>query len=168
MYEDKECLEEDFIIFNSKIGLRDFVTIGEVDSTKNQAWLEEPYEMVGPFCLDELCSMGQISFATCVVMSKDYWKENQTRLRKEALEHQRRLEEEFYQDIYNYNKKRKNLEKETQKVHRKLLSLPLDGELDTKQIKDAFRKVAKIAHPDVGGTHEMFVKITQAKEALLN
>jgi len=39
--------------------------------------------------------------------------------------------------------------------------------LEVSQIKSAFRVIAKKTHPDVGGSHEKFIKITQARDALL-
>lgn len=167
MYEAKECLEEYFIIFNSKLGLRDFVTIGEVDFKNNQVWLDEPYEFVGPLCLEKLCTLGEIGFEACIIMSQDYWKNNQRRLQKESFENQLKFQRQFQKDINNHNKKRRDLDYKTERENRKLLELPLEGVLEISQIKAAFKKVAKTAHPDVGGTHEMFVKITNAKDALI-
>ncbi|XPV69384.1 MAG: J domain-containing protein [Halarcobacter sp.] len=171
MLDNKQYLEEEFIIWNNKLGIRDFVTIGEIDSKKNQAWLDEPYEMVGPFCLEELFLKGQISFEACSVMSLKYWNTNQNRLSNEAFENQFISQKQFQKDINNHNKKRKkiqeNLEQTSEKVHRELLCLPLHGILEASQIKAAFKKIAKTAHPDVGGSHELFVEITNAKDSLL-
>jgi len=172
MYESSEYLEEDFIIWNSSLGIRDFVTIGEINSSKKEAWLDEPYEMVGPFCLEKLCTIGKISFEACMVMSKKYWRDNQELLRKEAFIQQSLFQQKFQEDINNHNKKREkyrsSLEISSQKEYRQLLCLPLEGVLENIQIKEAFKKLAKTAHPDVGGTHEMFVKISQARDALMN
>lgn len=165
MQEFEHYLEEDFIIWNGTLGLRDFVTIGEIDSINHTAYLEEPYEMVGPFCLSELCTKGQISFEACIVMSEDRWNKNRVFFQKEAFEKQRKIEEEFFQDINRYNK-RKNQTNE--KEHRELLSLPLEGTLEISHIKSAFKKIAKTAHPDVGGSHEFFIKITEARDILIN
>ena len=166
----EEYLEVDFIIWNSNYGVRDFVTIGRVDDSKN-AWLDDPYEMVGPFSLDELLEIGEISFAACVVMSQDKWKENNSLLRQESFEKQCRLQQQFQEDIKKHNKKRAqfqtNLEQHSQKEHRELLSLPIEGVLEVSQIKAAYRSIVKKVHPDVGGTHEKFIKITQARDALL-
>ncbi len=41
--------DEEWIIWNSSIGIRDFVTIGNINQDQNIAWLEAPYQMVGPF-----------------------------------------------------------------------------------------------------------------------
>ncbi|WP_084040845.1 DnaJ domain-containing protein [Gracilibacillus boraciitolerans] len=37
-----------------------------------------------------------------------------------------------------------------------------------KEIKEAYRKLAKKNHPDTGGLHEDFIKIKQAYETLIN
>ncbi len=167
MYKNKEYLEEDFIIFNSKLGLRDFVTIGEIDFKNNQVWLDNPYEFVGPLCLEKLCTIGEISFEACIIMSQEYWKKNQRRLQKESFENQLKFQRQFQKDINNHNKKRRDLDYKTEKENRELLGLPLEGVLEISQIKAAFKKIAKTAHPDVGGTHEMFVKLSDAKDALI-
>jgi hypothetical protein len=170
MDESREYLTEEFIILNSNLGVRDFVTIGEVDDQKN-AWLDHPYEMVGPFSLDELLETGQISFAACVVISEEKWEKEQSLLRQESSKKQHKSHQQFHEDIKNYNKKRRayqtKLEKVSQKEYRKLLSLPIEGVLEISQIKAAYRTIVKKVHPDVGGTQEKFIKITQARDALL-
>ena len=171
MHDNIQYLEEDFIIWNGTLGVRDFVTIGEIDSTNNTAWLDDPYEMVGPFCLDELMETGQISFAACVVMSQDKWREEQSLLRQEAYKNYCKSQQQFHEDISKHNKKRReqqsNLEQVSQKEYRELLCLPIEGVISVSQIKAAFRKIAKTAHPDVGGSHGKFIRIIQARDALL-
>jgi hypothetical protein len=51
MYDS--MLEEKWIIWNSSLGIRDFVTIDRVElyCGDRVAWLEEPYEMVGPYVI---------------------------------------------------------------------------------------------------------------------
>ena len=159
-----EYLEMDFIIWNSDLGLRDFVTIGEVDTKNNTAYLDEPYEMVGPFCLEKLCKKSEISFAACIVMNEVKWKEKQKIFYKESFKNQEKLRKEFSENINKYNKKRRY---SREQEYRKLLSLPLEGFLEESEIKRAFRKLAKTTHPDVGGSNEMFLKITQARDALI-
>ena len=173
VYENEEYLEEDFIIWNSSYGVRDFVTIGRVETNLDTkyAWLDEPYEMVGPFCLEELCTTGKISFAACIVMSKQRWQKDQSFLYEESIQKQRKAHDELNEEIRKYNQKRGeyhfNLRQDSQKEHRKILCLPLEGLLEVSQIKSAFRVIAKKTHPDVGGSHEKFIKITQARDALL-
>ena len=50
---------------------------------------------------------------------------------------------------------------------RALLELPLDGELTAAEINTAFRRLAKNAHPDAGGDHEAYCRLTDARDALL-
>ena len=52
--------------------------------------------------------------------------------------------------------------------HRQILDLPIEGLLKVSQIKMAFRLLAKKSHPDTGGSHEQFIEITKAHDALLN
>lgn len=171
--DDTEYLYEDFIIWNPTLGIRDLVTIGEIKTTENttQAWLDDPYDMVGPFSLDELLTKGEISFEACVVMTKEKWQKDQKRLKKESYKKQQKIHEEFYNDINRHNKRKRESYNSSdhlnEKDSRQLLNLPLEGVLKVTQIKTAFRKVAKSAHPDVGGSHEKFVQITKAKDALL-
>jgi curved DNA-binding protein CbpA len=54
-----------------------------------------------------------------------------------------------------------------ERKHREALNLPADGKLERSQINAAFRKLAQKAHPDAGGSHEQFVRITKARSALL-
>jgi hypothetical protein len=164
--------EEQFIIWNGSIGIRDFVTIErvEVEPDGRYGWLEEPYDMVGPFSIDELETNGAIRFAACIVMSRQKWQEDQIRLREEAFAKQRKAQEEMFEELFRFNKqKRKNtaFSQNNKKEERELLCLPVEGMLEASQIKAAFRKVAKSAHPDVGGSHELFVRITQARDILL-
>ncbi len=170
MQEKREYLEVDFIIWNSNYGVRDFVTIGQVDDSKN-AWLDDPYGMVGPFSLEKLLETGEIRFAACVVMSDERWQEKQSSLRQESFEKQCKSQQQFQEEINRHNEKRRayhtNLEQSSQKEHRELLCLPIEGVLEISQIKAAYRSIVKKVHPDVGGTDEMFIKITQARDALL-
>jgi hypothetical protein len=166
MEDTKNYLEEDFIIWNSTLGVRDFVTIGrfEGEPEDTKLWLDEPYDMVGPFSLNELKKCGRVSFAACVVMTCEKWEKDQHSIRREAYAKQEKMQE----DIHRYNKKKHSESKLTsQKEHRELLCLPLDGVLEAVQIKTAFRKLAKTAHPDVGGSHENFVLISRARDILL-
>ncbi|MEA2028249.1 MAG: J domain-containing protein [Campylobacterota bacterium] len=157
-------IPEEYIIYNPTLGVRDFVMIDEESSNATHGWLEYPYEMVGPFCLDELKTKGIITFAQCYVISKAKWQQEQHSLQQEALRRQRKVQKEHYEEIRKYNQRSKN---RTQQEHRELLSLPLDEVLDEAQIKDAYRSICKSAHPDVGGDHEYFILITQARDVLL-
>jgi hypothetical protein len=157
--------EEEFVIFNPTLGVHDLVYLGEIltENDKTTAYLDEPYEMVGPFCLDQLLSKGQISFAECIVISTEKWKNERVSLLKKAYAKQQRLQEEHLKEIRRFNQQKHYNDKED----RKLLCLPLEGVLKVSQIKTAYRKVSKKVHPDLGGSHEEFLRLTLARDTLL-
>ncbi len=165
--------EEEWVIFNGDYGIVDTVTIKrvEIGSQSREAWLNEPYDMVGPFDFDELETSGQICFAACTVMSRERWQEEQVELRREGLKKRREAQQRLFEEYARYNDRRRSrpghFRQFNEKRHRELLNLPLEGALEASQIKAAFRQLAKKAHPDVGGTHEHFVQITEARDALL-
>jgi curved DNA-binding protein CbpA len=51
--------------------------------------------------------------------------------------------------------------------HREVLDLPMEGALEPSEITAAFRRLAKTAHPDAGGSNERYRAITEARDALL-
>ncbi|MEJ2467841.1 MAG: J domain-containing protein [Campylobacterales bacterium] len=165
--------DEQWIIWNGALGLRDFVMIDrvEVESGSRLAWLEEPYDMVGPFSFDELEATGKISFAACIVMSRRRWQADQAQLRQQAFEKLRKAQEELFEELARRNKYKQRhgspFQQFNEQEQRELLELPVDGALEVSQIKAAYRRLAKKAHPDVGGSHELFVRITEARNALL-
>ena len=158
-------MEEEFIIFNASLAVHDIVTIGEikVENGKTSAWLEEPYEMVGPFNLEELTSDNIISFAQCIVMSTEKWKKERRTLLQQAFAKQQKIQQEHFENIHQYNQQKHYNDKE----YRELLCLPLEGVLEANQIKTAYRKVSKKVHPDLGGSHEEFLRLTSARDTLL-
>jgi hypothetical protein len=165
--------EEEWVIWNGANGLLTTVTIGrvEVEAHGRNAWLEEPFDMVGPFNLDELDNCGRITFAACIVMSRQRWQDDQVQLRRESLKIRRAEEERVREKVERMNGghgrhqgKRKPF---NEQQHRETLNLPIDGKLEPRQIKAAFRRLAQKAHPDVGGSNEEFVQITEARNALL-
>lgn len=165
--------EEQWVIWNGSHGIVDMVTIGrvEVGSSGRNAWLDEPYDMVGPFSLDGLEASGRIGFAACVVMSRQKWQDDQVELRREGHKKRREAQERLfeYQARFNEGRKRNSnpIRRHSDKQHRELLNLPTDGELEPSQIKAAYRRLAQKTHPDVGGSHEQFIRITEARNALL-
>ncbi|WP_315762802.1 MULTISPECIES: J domain-containing protein [unclassified Bradyrhizobium] len=50
---------------------------------------------------------------------------------------------------------------------RKLLGLPIDGPLSSAEIRGAFRRAAKLMHPDTGGSAEAFRELAAAQDALM-
>lgn len=170
MHENTHSIEdEQWIIWNSALGLRDFVEIGRIEA--DEAWLEEPYEMVGPFSVDELATEGCISFAACVVMSRQRWQQDQVQLRQASYEKRQKAQERLFEELHRSNRRKRAhgspLQQCSEKEQRALLDLPLEGTLESLQIKAAYRRLAKAAHPDTGGSHEQFVQLTEARDALL-
>jgi hypothetical protein len=159
--------DEQWIIWNSALGIRDFVTIGRIDMDESVAWLEAPYEMVGPFSLDELTTNGLIGFAQCVVMSKQRWQDDRELLRQISIEKRRQAQQEMFDNLDRNNKRKMSAYNDTILEYRTLLSLPESGSLELSQIKSAYRKAAKKAHPDAGGTQELFIRIKEACDALM-
>ncbi len=51
---------------------------------------------------------------------------------------------------------------------RKLLQLPLDKSLAPPEIRQAFRRAAKMVHPDAGGSDEAFRELIAAQEMLMH
>ncbi len=174
MYDTLESADrEEWVIWNGAHGLVTTVTIGrvEVGAGGRMAWLDEPFDMVGPFSLDDLEIYGRIAFAACIVMSRQRWQDDQVELRRESMEirraEQERMNEEFarfFRDHSGYQDNRKPFD---EWQHRETLNLPIDGKLEPRQINAAFRRLAQKAHPDVGGSNEQFVRIKEARNALL-
>ena len=50
---------------------------------------------------------------------------------------------------------------------RKLLGLPIDGALSAPEIRSAFRRAAKIVHPDAGGSEAAFRELVAAQDVLM-
>ena len=51
--------------------------------------------------------------------------------------------------------------------HRQLLGLPLDRRLSAPEIHRAYKRVAKRAHPDAGGSAREFLELSAARDALM-
>jgi hypothetical protein len=169
----KSVHKEEWVIWSDSYGIVTTATIArvEVGAGGRTAWLDHPYDMVGPISLDELETNGRIAFEACLVMSRQKWKDDQEELRRESRAKRRaaqeRMNEEyarFFGDQGWYQDNRKPFD---ERQHRETLNLPVDGKLEPSQIKAAFRKLAQKAHPDAGGTDEQFIRITEARNALL-
>lgn len=158
---------EEWIIWNTSIGIRDFATIGRIDTVKNVAWLDAPYDMVGPFSLDELTTDGLIRFAACMVMSKQKWQDERESLLNDSMKQRQKAQQEFYAELERHNRRKTNATLSIQNEYRMILNLPIEGILELTQIKAAYRKAAKKAHPDAGGSQELFIRIKEACDALM-
>jgi hypothetical protein len=147
--------KEEWVVWNGSMGILDTVTIGHIEEGEGgrHAFLAPPYDVVGPFSLDELEAKGRIAFGECLVMSRQKWQEDQVDLRLEAREKRRAalLKMSFGDD----------------QEYREVLNLPLDGALEVAEINAAFRRAAKTAHPDAGGSDEDYRSITEARDALV-
>lgn len=147
--------KEEWVIWNGSLGILDMAMIGRIEPGEagKSAFLAPPYDIVGPFSLDELETRGRIAFGECLVMSRLRWQEDQVDLRIEAREKRRAL------------LLRLDFDDDTE--FRKALNLPMEGVLEPGEIKAAFRRLAKTAHPDAGGSDEDYRRIAEAREALL-
>ncbi len=165
--------KEEWVIWNGSYGIVTMAAIGriEVGAGGKTAWLDAPYDSVGPFSLDELETEGRIIFEACIVMSRQRWQDDQVELRRETLEKRRaaqeRMNEEFEHFFGGYGGYYEDRKPFDELPHREALNLPVDGKLEPSQIKAAFRRLAQKVHPDVGGSSEQFIRITEARNALL-
>ncbi len=148
--------KNEWVVWNGSLGVLDMARMGRVeqDASGRNAWLGAPYDIVGPFSLDELESHGRVAFGACLVMSRRKWQDDQIELRIEAREKRRAFALRFS-------------EPDDDSAHRELLELPAEGELMALEINSAFRRLAKTAHPDAGGSHDDYCNLTEARDALL-
>jgi hypothetical protein len=51
--------------------------------------------------------------------------------------------------------------------YRQLLGLPVDGSLSAPEIHQAWKRAAKAAHPDTGGSADQFQALSAARDALI-
>lgn len=165
---------EQWVIWNGLSGILAMAVMGRVEATASggmNAWMAPPFEMLGPFDLDELMAHGRITFAACMVMSRQRWQDDQIELRQEAFEKRRAAQERLHAEQARFNQSRRRRRAHghpfDERQHRETLNLPADGALEPSQIKKAYRRLAQKAHPDVGGSHEQFLRITEARNALL-
>lgn len=148
--------KEEWVIWNGALGILDMVTIGRIegDGAGRSAFLAPPYAVVGPFSLDELETQGRIGFGECLVMSRLRWQQDQVELRVAAQKKRRAF---LFQASFEAD----------DKEHRETLDLPMEGVLEPAQVNAAFRRLAKTAHPDAGGSDARYRRIAEARDALL-
>ncbi|MGA8169225.1 MAG: J domain-containing protein, partial [Methylocystis sp.] len=82
------------------------------------------------------------------------WREDQVELRRDGREQRRAFL--FLLDFDGDDRE-----------SREILNLPADGALEASDINAAFRRLAKTAHPDAGGSDEDYRRIAEARDALL-
>lgn len=145
-----------WVIWNGSLGFLDMATIGRIedDAGGRRAVLAPPYDVVGPFSLDELEANGRIAFGECLVMSRERWQTDQVDLRVEARQKRRAF-------LFRPDDDAGDGEL------REVLNLPIEGALEPAQINAAFRRQAKTAHPDAGGSDQHYRRIADARDALL-
>lgn len=148
--------KEQWVVWNGSIGILDMATVGPVErgAGGRSACLAPPYGAVGPFSLDELETRGRIAFGECLMMSRQRWREDQADLRAEARKRRRAF--------------RSKADFSDHREFREVLELPIEGVLAHSEINAAFRRLAKAAHPDAGGSDEHYRRIAEARDALLN
>lgn len=144
-----------WVIWNGSLGVLDMVAIGCVEHGPQgrTAHLAAPYDMVGPFSLDALEAEERIAFGACLVMSRGRWRLDQVELRAEGIRARQALM--MPQSVGDGP------------AHRRTLELPEVGPLIAAEINAAFRRLAKAAHPDAGGTSDAYRRICEARDALL-
>jgi hypothetical protein len=54
-----------------------------------------------------------------------------------------------------------------QERYRQMLGLPIDGSLSAPEIHQAWKRTAKAAHPDAGGSAREFLELSAARDALI-
>jgi len=142
-----------WVIWNGSSGMLAMATIGRVEhgSAGGSAWMAPPFDMVGPFSLDELLAGGCVNFAACIVMSRQRWQEDQKALRTEAYKKRRAAQEWLHSGHSRYTHGRSRRNPLSQQVDerqlRETLNLPIDGALERSQIKAAFRRLARWRKP---------------------
>jgi len=153
-----------WVVWNGSLGVLDMAATGRIeqDEAGRNAWLAAPYDIVGPFSLDELETRGRVAFGACLVMSRQKWQEDQIELRQQAREQRRAFAEQFNREFA-----KGFAEPDDDSDHRALLGLTSEGDLTAAEINSAFRRLAKTAHPDAGGDHDSYCRLTEARDALL-
>lgn len=168
--------DEEWVIWNEGHGLVTTALLGrvEVGASGRRAWLDEPFDMVGPFSLDELESRGWIAFAACIVLSRQRWQEDQGALRRASVHRRRAAQERMHEEFARFSGRHgrdhgmgQPPDEGEHREHRSVLNLPTEGKLERRQVNAAFRRLAQKAHPDVGGSHDQFVRIATARAVLL-
>ncbi|WP_374548027.1 J domain-containing protein [Rhodoblastus sp.] len=148
--------KDEWVVWNGSLGVLDMAAMGRIeqDAAGRNAWLAAPYDVVGPFSLDELESIGRVAFGACLVMSRERWRDDQVELRLQAREQRRAFAARFAEPDDDFD-------------HRETLELRAEGALTAAEINAAFRRLAKKAHPDAGGEHAAYIRLTEARDALL-
>lgn len=109
-------------------------------------------------------------FSSSLFRHRMFWAEWEEKQYYAELERMRREEQ---RRVYEYERRKRQAEEarrrkaEHEKSPYSVLGIA-DGIKDVVVIKKAYRKLAMVYHPDKGGSAEMFAKITEAYQAILN
>ena len=117
------------------------------------AFLAAPYDVVGPFSLDELETQGRYRLWT---MSRHVAAGDGRRIRSICASKRGKKRRAFLFAL-NFDDDRE---------YREVLSLPMEGALEPRN-QGRVSTVAKTAHPDAGGSGEHYRRIAEARDALL-
>lgn len=165
----------EWVIWNDRYGLIHTATIGRVaqGARGRVAWMAKPFDMLGPFDLDALQASGRIAFEACLVLSPQRWQQDQVALRRESREKRRAAQQRMHEEHARRQHRAGRGPQGSagrpldEQQLRETLKLPADGRLEPAQVKAAYRRLAQRAHPDMGGSQALFVRITEARNALL-
>ncbi|WVQ68839.1 uncharacterized protein L199_007048 [Kwoniella botswanensis] len=150
-FRPKETSEMRLEIYG--LACKAFIGTGDLSNKKRYKWCEITLE------LDENNVEGLIARGEKLLKDENY--EEAVRVLEKAFENTGRTR----QDVLNRVQKAQRLLKQSrQKDYYKVLGVPRDA--DERTIKKAFRKAAKIAHPDVGGSEEKMAALNEAYEVL--
>ena len=136
-------MEKEWIVWSSELGTVESAVITEIRPGKFgmvgrlAARLQD---MIGRNKVRELDSRGCIEVGVYKVMSPEYWRVNEMRLRQKY---------------------------EAKVPLRTCLGLPATGRITLDRINQAFRQAAKRAHPDRGGDAATFDALVKARNALV-
>lgn len=165
--------DEPWVIWNGSMAFVDTAAVGRIEVSPDgsrMAYLDEPYEMAGPFALDELETKGVIRFSAVLIMSRNRWREDQDELRRAAWSQRAQAQARaraYEARAWQAQRRTSAHGHRDERGLRELLSLPVEGRLEADEIQRAFRKAAKTEHPDAGGRHEDFIRLIKARDALL-
>ena len=66
-----------------------------------------------------------------------------------------------------FGKRREPEPRTVEQRHREMLGLPLAGRISAPEIHQAWKRAAKVAHPDMGGDVHAFITLSAARDALM-
>jgi hypothetical protein len=158
--ENKDINDIEWLVWNKFNGNLEIASIVQVWKTKfgRNAYLSDPHkEKIGAIDLDELLRKGRFEASGKIVFSQEQWELE----RADLLEKFNKFKSQASSYVWP-----NSVSKEAE--YRKLLNIPADGPVHKEEVILAYRKLAKVYHPDVGGSEEDFKRITKAKDELIS